>query len=291
MGFVNRANNMKTKIIAEIASCHNGDLELAKALIRAAAENGADIVKFQDWRAANVSETDPDKKRYESLEFREDWYLELINYCEDNGVEFLTTCFNVDRVKFLADLGMKKVKLASISLTNTELLMAAGLNFEEVVVSTAMHTKEEVEEAIDLLASNAHKFTIMHCVANYPTSHWDANLEKINEIRKLIEGQEYASVGYSDHSLDLDVAKIALGMDIEYLEKHFSLSRYLPQQKHQMYDGAKGITTHEISIEPHELNELAVWRNRVEIIKGNGAFKLNEVEQKIKERYQNRYGK
>jgi sialic acid synthase SpsE len=278
-----------TKIICEIASSHNGDIELAKALIKSASENGADIVKFQDWRAENVPENDPDKTRYEKYQFPDEWYPILIDYCKEQGVEFLTTCFNVDRVKFLADLGLKKIKLASISLTNTDLLMMAGLCFEEVILSTGMQSKEEIEEAIDLLATNAQKFTIMHCVANYPTLFGNANLERINKIRKMLP--ENGSVGYSDHSLDLDVAKVALCMDIEYLEKHFTLSRDLPQIPHQMYKDGPIVTTHEISIEPKELYELYCWKKNIKMIRGKGAFETNEIENLIKERYKNRYGK
>jgi sialic acid synthase SpsE len=279
---------MKTKIIVEIASCHNGDLEMAKALIRSASENGADIVKFQDWRSSNVLENDPDKQRYELYQFPDEWYPILIDYCRECGVEFLTTCFNVDRVEFLAKLGLKKIKLASISLTNTELLMMAGLFFEEVILSTGMQSREEIENAIDILTTNAQKFAILHCVANYPTRPEDANLERINEIRKLLP--EYASVGYSDHSLDLDVAKTALCMDIEYIEKHFSLSRDLPQIKHQMYKDGLMVTTHEISINPEELLELSKWRDKVYVIYGDGKFIINDIEKKIKERYNKRYG-
>jgi sialic acid synthase SpsE len=282
---------MQTKIIAEIASSHSGDLNLAKALILAAKESNADLVKFQDWRASNVPAEDLDKFRYEKYEFPDEWYSVLIPYCQELGIEFLTTCFNTDRAKFLADLGLKKIKIASISLTNTELLMAAGLNFEEVIVSTAMHTNEEIEEAIDLLASNAHKFTIMHCVGNYPTLPGDANLNRIDELKEMIRGQEYASVGFSDHCLALEPAKIAMSKGISYLEKHFSLSRYLPQIPHQMYKGGPRLTTHSISIEPHEFKELATWRDWVWATHGSKSPYSEQVEQLIKERYNNRYGK
>lgn len=282
---------VETKIICEIASCHNGDLELAKALIYAAAKNGADMVKFQDWRASNVPDSDTDKKRYEKYQFKEEWYPELIEFCKQNNVEFLTSCFNADRAKLLASLGIKKIKTASISLTNTELLMSVGLNFEEVIASTAMHDKQEVEDAIELLVSNAQKFTIMHCVANYPTLPQDANLQRINQLRRMTEDYECASVGYSDHSLDLDVAKTAIAMGVKYIEKHFSLSRFLPQTPHQMFEGGPMVTTHQVSIEPHELKELSEWRDKVAVIHGSGEFTINEIESKIKARYSNRYGK
>jgi N,N'-diacetyllegionaminate synthase len=271
-----------TKIIVEIASCHNGDLELAKALIKSAAENGADIVKFQDWKAQNVPDNDSDKKRYEQYEFKDEWYPEIIQFCKDNNVEFLTTCFNANRAKYLSDLGLKRIKLASISLTNLNLLIAASTYFNEVIFSVAMHSEEEVRNAIKHIRYSG---TVMHCVANYPTNPEDANLEKINTLREL-----WSDVGYSDHSLDLDVAKAALCMDIKYLEKHFTLSRALPQIPHQMYEGGPLVTTHEISIEPRELKELADWRDKVSLMKGNGSFKTNGVEVLIRERYNERYG-
>ena len=282
---------MRTAIIAEIASSHNGDLELAKALINAAANNGADIVKFQDWRAENIPKGDSDKARYEKYEFPNQWYNILPAYCEKKGIEFLTTCFNADRVAFLAGLGLKRIKIASISMNNKDLLLSSGVRFEELIVSTAMHTHEEIEAVIDFLYTNTQKFTIMACTANYPTSYENANLERINELQSMLEFNEYANVGFSNHSLFLDVPKAALCMGIKYLEVHFSLSRYLPQIRHSMYDGGETITTHEISLEPHQLRELADWRDKVEVMQGSGEFRINEIEQAIKTKYAGRYGK
>lgn len=277
------------RIIAEIASCHNGDLELAKALIDSAAKNGADIVKFQDWRADNVPADDPDKQRYEKYQFKDEWYDVLIPFCEKSGVEFLTTCFNADRAEYLASKGLKRIKLASISLTNIELLMTAGANFEEVILSTAMHSQKEIEIAIDQLETSAHRYVIMHCVANYPLNLEDANLTRIDKLKSMVG--PHGTVGYSDHSLNIDVAAVALSKGIEYLEKHFTLSRSLPQIPHQMYKDGPLVTTHSVSIEPHELRNLAIWRDCVEVVGGSGEFVSNEVEKGIRARYQTRYGK
>jgi len=279
-----------TKIIVELASCWNGDPELLHALVKASAENGADLCKIQDYKAKNVPDDDPDKARYEKYQMRDEVYPQFIKWCEQYGVEPLVTCFNADRAKFLADLGLKKIKIASISMTNKELLMQAGLNFEELIVSTAMHTEEEIEDALDFLQTNAQSFTILHCVGNYPLEPKNANLYRINELKKMVEDVGYSSVGYSDHSLDLDVAKTAIAMGIDYIEKHFSLSRYLPQTPHQMYEDGPYVTTHQVSIEPHELLELSQWRDKVEVIKGTGEFVSNRIEQAIKDRYSNRYG-
>ena len=280
----------KTKIICEAASSWSGDPDLLKAMIKSASENGCDLFKTQDYRAKNVPDSDPDKARYEKYQMRDELYPKFIQWCKEFGVEPLTTCFNADRCKFLADIGFTKIKLASISLTNTELIMQAGLHFDEVIISTAMATQTEIEEAIDLLASNCKKFSIMHCVAEYPTKPEDANLERINTLKELVWGQEYANVGCSSHGLDLNIPKVALVMNIKYLEVHFSLSRELPQIPHRMYEGGNLITTHEISLEPKELFELSQWRDKVAIIQGSGDIKTTKIEQAIKDRYKNRYG-
>lgn len=284
----------KTRIICEAASSWNGDPNLLKVMIRVAAKNGGDIFKTQDYRAKNVPDFDPDKARYEKYQMLDELYPQFIKWCAEYGIEPLVTCFNKDRVKFLADLGLKKVKLASISLTNIELIMEAGLHFEEIIISTAMHSREEIKEAIDLLASNAKKFTIMHCTANYPLYPKDANLERINELKKMVEGvegQEYASVGYSNHGLDTDIPKAAIAMGIKYLEVHFSLSRYLPQIKHQMYEAANPTTTHEISLEPRELFELSWWRDKVALMSHDQSSTSRDEEEMIRDKYLGRYGK
>ncbi len=282
---------MKTKLIVEIASSHNGDLELAKALIRTAAKNGADIVKFQDWKAKNVSDTDPDKPRYEKYQFPEEWYSILPEYCASHGVEFLTSCFNAERAEVLAGYGLKKIKIASVCLPNRELLMMCGAHFDEIIASTAMQDRETIEEAADILASNTRKFTLMACTAEYPTPPEHAGLKRIDTLKELLEGQHYASVGFSSHAHDLDVPKAAIAKGIEYLEVHFSLSRHLPQIPHVMYEGGSPLTTHYVSLEPHELRELSGWRDKVALMSGDGEFKFSEVETKIRERYLGRYGK
>ena len=277
------------QIACEIASSHNGDIELAKSMIDVIAENGC-IPKFQSWQAKNVQDNDPDKKRYEKYQFPDEWYDELIPYCKEKGTEFMTSVFNAEMAEYLAGKG-KKAKIASVSSTNYDLLAMCGANFDEVIVSVGMQDKETIEEISDILASNAKKYTLMVCTANYPTSPLKANLMRIKTLQEMLEGQEYASVGFSSHLMDVETVKMAMCMGIEYLEVHFTLSRYLPQVRHQMYMGGPMITTHEIALEPHELKELSTFRDKLGITQGSGEFKLNKVEEKIKERYLNRYGK
>ena len=137
---------MRTKIICELASSWNGDLDLMKALIKTSAENGGDLCKLQDYRADRVPSTDPDKARYEKYEMKDEYYPQFLAWCSEYNIEPLVTCFNADRVRFLSSLGLQRVKIASISMTNKDLLLEAGVNFEELIGSTAFWNKKEIEE-------------------------------------------------------------------------------------------------------------------------------------------------
>ncbi len=275
---------MKTKIIAEIASSHNGDMELAKAMIRAAADAGVDIVKFQSWQAKNVADTDPDKKRYEKLELSDNDHVVLIQECEKNGVEFLTTCFDLERIPFLKSLGLKKIKVPSVNLKEPKLLEVLAKSFEHVFVATGMSSAGEIENAVKILSEV--KYTIMHCVSIYPTPLEKANLQKIDWLKKLSP-----SVGYSDHTLGVEAPIVAMGMGIDYLEKHFTLSRYLPQNTHTTADGSRPITTHSIACEPHELKQICDWAKRIEQIKGDGHLEMYKEEELTRKKYTGRLGK
>ncbi|MFA5838570.1 MAG: N-acetylneuraminate synthase family protein [Candidatus Paceibacterota bacterium] len=273
----------KTKIIVEIASSHNGDIELAKAMVKTASFCGADIVKFQSWQAKNVSLNDPDRKRYEHLELSDEDHFILMEECRKCGVEFLTTCFDIGRIPFLKSLGLKRIKVPSVSLKETKLLSELGKNFDHVIVSSGMSTAEEIKNAVKTLSFV--DFTIMHCVAIYPTPLHKANLEKINWLKKFVP-----SVGYSDHTLGTEVPIVAMSMGIDFLEKHFTLSRHLPQETHTTAVGGKQITTHQIAAEPHEIFEICQWRDFIEKTKGNLRLKMYSDEIKTRKKYTGRLG-
>lgn len=273
----------KPKIIVEIASSHNGDMELAKAMIQTASSCGADIVKFQSWQAKNVSVNDPDRKRYEHLELSDEDHFILMEECQRCGVEFLTTCFDIGRIPFLKSLGLKRIKVPSVSLKETKLLEELGKNFDHVIVSSGMSTVEEIKNAVETLSFV--DFTIMHCVAIYPTPISKANLEKINWLKKFVP-----SVGYSDHTLGTQVPIVAMSMGIHFLEKHFTLSRHLPQESHTTAVGSKAITTHQIACEPNELFEICQWRDFISKAKGNLRLKMYSDEIKTRKKYTGRLG-
>jgi N,N'-diacetyllegionaminate synthase len=276
--------NKKVTIIAEIASCHNGDIELAKKMIRSAAATGVDIVKFQSWQSKNVDDKDPDKKRYASLELSDEAHYILKEECEKNGVEFLTTCYDEGRIAFLKKLGLKKIKVASTDLKHFNFLKKLRENFEEIIVSSGMSTREEIKKAINVLKSG--KYTIMHCVSVYPCPLEKANLSKLNWLKSISD-----SVGYSDHTQGVEAAVFSMGMGVKYIEKHFTMDRSMHQTAHTTGKGLKPITTHSIADEPEVFRMLCLWRDKYEIIVGSGSLELLPEEKLTREKYTRRLGK
>ena len=276
--------NSKLKIIAEIASSHNGDVEFGKQMIQAAAATGVDIVKFQSWQSKNVDESDPDKKRYASLELSDDAHYELKKECEKNGVEFMTTCYDSERIPFLKQLGLEKIKVASTDLKAPLFLKELRDNFKEVIVSTGMSTKEEIEQAIEILKTG--EFTILHCVSVYPCPLEKANMKKLLWLKSLTP-----HVGYSDHTEGVEAAVFAMGMGTKYIEKHFTLDKNTPQTPHVVGKGIHPITTHSIASEPETFRQICEWRNAYEIALGNGSLELLPEEKLTREKYTGRLGK
>jgi len=275
---------MKPLIIAEIASSHNGDIELAKKMVSVAHDAGVDIVKFQSWQSKNVDDTDPDKMRYASLELSDEAHIILRDECARLGVEFLTTCYDSARIPFLKKLGLKKIKVASTDLKHFKFLQELRDNFDEVIVSTGMSTKEEIEKAVKILEKG--KFTIMHCVSIYPCSLEKANLGKLLWLKTLTP-----HIGYSDHTLGTTASIFAIGIGAEYVEKHFTLDRDMKQQSHTTGQGLKPITTHSIADEPDVFKELVLWRDKYVSAVGTGNLDLTPEEILTRKKYTGRLGK
>ena len=275
---------MKPKIIAEMASSHNGDMRLAKKMIKAAADAGVDIVKFQSWQSKNVDDTDPDKRRYQSLELSDEAHIILKKECKRHGVEFMTTCYDVARIPFLKKLGLRKIKIASTDLKHFNFLKEIRKNFSEVIVSTGMSTEQEIKKALTILKKG--KFTIMHCVSVYPCPLEKANLGKLLWLKTLTP-----HVGYSDHVHGNAAAIMSLGMGVEYIEKHFTLDRTTPQPGHTVGKGLKPITTHTIADEPGVFKELVEWRDKHITAVGSGRLTLLPEEKLTRAKYTGRLGK
>lgn len=278
-----KKNTKKIQIIAEIASSHNGDIKLAKQMIAEAAATGVDIVKFQSWQSKNVKDSDPDKRRYASLELSDEAHYILKEECEKQGVEFLTTCYDSARIPFLKSLGLKRIKVASTDLKHFNFLKKVRENFEEVIVSSGMSTKEEILQALDILKSG--KYNIMHCVSVYPCPLEKANLGKLLWLKTLTE-----EIGYSDHTEGIEAPIFVMGMGVKYIEKHFTLNKHTPQQAHTVGQGLKPITTHSIASEPEVFKQICEWRDAYEVAVGSGSLELQPEEVLTRQKYTGRLG-
>ena len=263
----------KTIIIAEAGVNHNGDLDKALQLIEAAADAGVDYVKFQTFKAKNlvnkqakkadyqIENTQEDGSQYEmlkQLEIPEDWYPTLLEKCASLNIEFLSTGFDEESIDFLETLGCTFYKVPSGELTNKPYLEHIAAKRKPMVLSTGMATMDEIHQAVQTVenAGIHHKdITILHCNTQYPTPMNDVNLLAMIDIKNALN----VNVGYSDHTLGIEVpiASVALGATV--IEKHFTLDRTLPGPDHKA------------SLEPNELKAMvSAIRNIEEAVSGSG---------------------
>ncbi len=246
---------MSVFIIAEAGVNHNGSIKLAKDLIDVAVESGADAVKFQTFKAENlVSKTaekaDYQKKTTDALESQFDMikkleldvstHKELLAYCQEKGIMFLSTPFDHDSIDLLSDLGLQIFKIPSGEITNLPYLKHIGSLGKRVILSTGMSDLKEVEDALSILidaGTSKTNITVLHANTMYPTPMEDVNLNAMLTIQKEFD----ISVGYSDHTLGIEVDIAAVAMGATVIEKHFTLDKVM--------DGPD----HKASLEPEEL--------------------------------------
>jgi sialic acid synthase SpsE len=267
------ATYRRTQLIAEIGANHAGDMELAVRMIEAAAASGAHWVKFQSWRADTLREgsAHPSYGWYQQAQLSDDDHRRLIAACESNGVHFLTTCFDLQRVSFLASLGLTTIKVASPDLASHQLLAELRSHFDHLIVSTGMSYDTEVQATAALLKDTS--FTFMHCVSLYPTPLEAVNMERMDWLRTFTP-----SVGFSDHTQGTEAPMLAIARGAAFVEKHFTLSRYLPG-KDQV-----------ISCEPHEFRRIADYAALAEQMMGTPHPPLSETEQNLRTAYIGKWG-
>ncbi|WP_224999077.1 N-acetylneuraminate synthase [Cesiribacter sp. SM1] len=239
----------KTLIIAEAGVNHNGDIALAKQLIDAAAEAGADFVKFQTFKAdklvsksakqaayqvKNQSGQDDDTQygMLKKLELSEADHHELQRYAHQKGIKFLSTGFDHDSLDFLDQLGLELFKIPSGEITNKPYLKHIGRKSKPVILSTGMASLKEIEEAIEVLEEaglERSQISVLHCNTEYPTPMEDVNLKAMLTIRDAFK----INVGYSDHTLGIEVPVAAVALGATIIEKHFTLDNNLPGPDHK----------------------------------------------------------
>jgi N-acetylneuraminate synthase len=275
----------KTLIIAEAGVNHNGDIAKAKALIDKGAEAGVDYVKFQTFKAGNLvtkqakraayqdKNTQDNDSQYEmlkKLELSQKDHQELIDYCTQKGVKFLSTGFDFESLEFLAQLGITIAKIPSGEITNLPYLRKVANLFPEVILSTGMATISEIKDAVKVLTDNGvskNRITVLHCNTEYPTPMEDVNLKAMLHIQQEVG----VNIGYSDHTLGIEVPIAAVALGATVIEKHFTLDKTLPGPDHKA------------SLEPDELKAMVTAvRNIEKAIGGSGLKEVSKSEAKNK---------
>jgi N,N'-diacetyllegionaminate synthase len=269
-------------IIAEAGVNHNGSSELAKRLVDVAAEVGADAVKFQTFKAKNlvsknakkaeyqIENTGSDESQYEmikKLELGFDEFEELKKYCDEKGIIFLSTPFDDESINFLNDLGLEIFKISSGEITNLPYLRKIGNLGKKVILSTGMSNLCDIENALNVLENAGTKrenITILHANTEYPTPMEDVNLKAMITIKEAFK----CNVGYSDHTLGIEVPVAAVAMGAKVIEKHFTLDKNM-----------KG-PDHKASLEPDELKAMVKAIRNIENALGDGIKKPSKSESK-----------
>lgn len=236
---------MSTFIIAEAGVNHNGSLDTAKALVDVAKESGADAVKFQTFIPENLVTKQAQKAEYQikntknpgsqlemikqlSLSF-EDFSL-LKTYCDCIGIEFLSSPFDLESIDFLAGLNMTKFKIPSGEITNLPYLIKIAGKRKPVILSTGMSYLKEITFAVEILKQyGTRDITVLHCNTQYPTPFGDVNLKAMLNLKAIVDGP----VGYSDHTLGIEVPIAAVALGAEVIEKHFTLDKNMVGPDHK----------------------------------------------------------
>jgi N,N'-diacetyllegionaminate synthase len=227
-------------IIAEAGVNHNGDVELARRLIREAKRSGADCVKFQTFRAENVvsrgapkaayqlRSTDPAESQFEmlkKLELAPAAHEVLLKECLEQEVEFLSTPYGFEDVDLLDELGVPACKIASAQIIELPFLRYVAAKGKPVLLSTGMATLGEIEEAVEAIRSTGnHQIVLLQCTTNYPSVHEDAHLQSMETMRRAFD----TLVGYSDHTVGPAAPVAAVAMGAVLIEKHFTIDKTLP---------------------------------------------------------------
>lgn len=270
----------KVFIIAEAGVNHNGKIENAKKLIDEAKKAGADAVKFQTFKSEKVISKFAEKAEYQKettgqnesqldmvkkLELSYSEFIELKHYCDELGILFLSTPFDLDSIDFLKELGVEIFKIPSGEITNLPYLIKIGKLGKKVIMSTGMSNLDEVERAVEVLKEyGSNDITVLHCNTEYPTPYYDVKLKAMLTIKEHLN----VKVGYSDHTLGVEIPIAAVAMGAEVIEKHFTLDVNMEGPDHKA------------SLETKELKSMIDSIRNVEVAIGDGLKQPSQSEKK-----------
>lgn len=274
----------KVIIIAEAGVNHNGSMENALRLIDAAVDAQVDYIKFQtfktelaisknavkaDYQIENTkNSTETQFEMVKKLELSHKQHEEIIAYCNTKGIKFFSTAFDLDSLQYLHDIGLDMVKIPSGEITNLPFLRKAARLFKKVILSTGMATMKEIHEVFEVFINagvTRENIAILHCNTEYPTPMQDVNLRAMLKIKEEFK----TDVGYSDHTLGIEVPIAAVAMGAKIIEKHFTLDKNMPGPDHRA------------SLEPLELKQMVrAIRNIEDTLAGSGLKEPSESEYK-----------
>lgn len=272
-----------TLIIAEAGVNHNGSIELAKQLIDAAAAAGVDYVKFQTFKTENLVSKQALKAEYQQqntndsddtqfsmlkkLELSPTQHKELIEYCKKKNVCFFSTAFDLGSIDFLSELKLGLWKVPSGEITNYPYLKKIAQKSESVILSSGMSDLQDISNAIDVLeiyGVRRDQITVLHCNTEYPTPMMDVNLRAMQTIKERLG----VKVGYSDHTVGIEVPIAAVALGAKVIEKHFTLDRTMEGPDHKA------------SLEPQELKAMVKAIRNIELALGSCDKRVTESEAK-----------
>ncbi len=272
----------KTLIIAEAGVNHNGSLDLAKNLVDVASQAGADVVKFQTFKAEKLVTEKATKAAYQMekttakesqftmlkrLELSFEMHQDILAFCKKKKIRFASTGFDSSSIDILIELGVDFLKVPSGEITNLPYLRHVGTKGLPIILSTGMCTMEEVAIALEVFekaGARKHDITVLHCNTEYPTPMEDVNLRAMLTMKEELG----VNIGYSDHTLGIEVPIAAVAMGATVIEKHFTLDREM--------DGPD----HAGSLEPSELKQMVKSIRNIEKAKGHGVKKPSNSEEK-----------
>mgnify|MGYP003290589872 CR=1 FL=1 len=272
----------KVMIIAEAGVNHNGSMELARKLVDAAAEAGVDMVKFQTFKAEKLVTIDAEQAEYQQkntgksesqyamlkrLELSEHDHEELIAYCQQKGIRFFSTAFDMESLDYLRSLNLGIWKIPSGEITNYPYLKKIASYGEPVILSSGMCSMDDIQAALDVLTSSGlskDDIALLHCNTEYPTPWDDVNLKAMPAL-----GEHFGvKFGYSDHTVGIEVPIAATALGATIIEKHFTLDKTLPGPDHRA------------SLEPDELAAMVKAIRHIEQALGSSQKDVTPSEQK-----------
>ncbi len=270
---------MTIKIVAEVGINHNGDMSICKELIDVAVEIGCDAVKFQKRDLDEVYTQEfldsprespwgtTQREQKSGLEFSEDEYKEIDQYCKGKGIEWFASAWDLNSQKFLQQFNCKYNKVASAMIVYEDLLKMIAKEGKHTFISTGMTTYNDIQKAVDIFREADCSFELMHTVSTYPMKDENANLNMINVLKEKYQ----CNVGYSGHEAGLAISNAAAALGITSLERHITLDR-------TMYGSDQSA-----SVEPGGFRQLVGAIRKIESAMGDGVKRFLEDEKPIAE--------